>query len=708
MQGLVAGLMIEGDGRACTTSQGPRVLSNLYLLQLVTVVFVVVVVVHLPVLSAGALSFDDQHYLIRNSLVQNPGWASARRFLSEVFRPSTVPGYYQPLTMISLMLDYALGGRPTDLYVFHRTSLILHGANAALMVVLLYLLFGHVWMAAAVGLLFGMHPITVESVAWIAERKTVLTTLFSLLCIILYVCSVQRRDARFRVGCCMAFALALLSKPTSTPLPLLLCLLDYWPLGRTGKRVLLEKVTLFAMAGLSGLLTYASQANTAGVELPGQYGVHTIPPVLCHNLAFYLRNIFWPTNVPSYCGLPACLTLSNPMVRAGSISLAGIVLVSFVSLRWTRAILASCLAFLLMILPAMQIIGVSHCIAAVKYAYLPAVGFCLLLMSFLCWVQDALDGIKPHASYAVIGTGVMVLAMAEVVLTRPLQAVWHDSVGLHRHMLRFAPESDKVHNNMGLALSAAGQDEEAVRHYRKAIEIDPNNAFAQRNLAVLLVKTNRIDEAIEHFRMAVRSAPYYARAYNGLGYLLKSQGKLKEAIDTLQKAIKFSPSYGLLHYNLGSALVVDGKPQEGIRHLREAVRLDPYFPFALKELAWVLATHTDPDVRAPEESLEWAQRLAKVMRRRDAAALDVLAAAYAANGQFGQAIDAAETALKLAVDSEKADLAEQVRKRLDTYRLNMPHLEDPVDQWRASVMKRVSMESPSSDGGSTGEDGFEQ
>jgi hypothetical protein len=156
---------------------------------------------HWPALSAQALTFDDQQYLTENPLVQHPRWASAGRFLREVLEPSTVGGYYQPLAMISLMLDYAVAGRPDNLRPFHRTSLALHAANTVLVIVLLYVLFGQPWVAGMVGLLFGVHPMTVETIPWIGERKTLLSAFFALWCLIVYVRYARRPSSKLYLTC---------------------------------------------------------------------------------------------------------------------------------------------------------------------------------------------------------------------------------------------------------------------------------------------------------------------------------------------------------------------------------------------------------------------------------------------------------------------------------------------------------------------------
>src|SRR4030042_3211271 len=179
-----AGKKREHESISCFQgkSSQKRILANL-----IIIVCILVFIVHLPALTRRALTMDDDQYVTKNVLVRNPSWGSAGRFFTEVLEPSTVKGYYQPLTMLSLMGDYVLGGRPSNLKPFHRTSLLLHMANTALVIVLLYILFGNAWIAAGVGLLFGLHPLTIECVAWISQRKTVLSAFFALWSLILYV-----------------------------------------------------------------------------------------------------------------------------------------------------------------------------------------------------------------------------------------------------------------------------------------------------------------------------------------------------------------------------------------------------------------------------------------------------------------------------------------------------------------------------------------
>ncbi|MHC4067344.1 MAG: hypothetical protein ACYSUI_22970, partial [Planctomycetota bacterium] len=279
---------------------------------LVIAVAVIVLAVHWPALRAQGLSSDDGMYLTRNRLVQQPSWTSAGRFMNEVFEPSTVKGYYQPLTMISLMLDYAIAGQADDLRTFHRTSLALHVANTALVVVLVYLLFGQSWTAAIVGLVFGVHPLAVDPIAWVSERKTLLAAFFAFWCLVLYAGYVRKPNRKLYAGAVLAYLLALMAKPTSTPLPLLLLLLDYWPLRRLSRKAVLDKIPLIAIGVAFMAITIISQSRAAFVRMPGEETPGRIPLILFHNVIFYLWKVVWPVSLSSHYPSPRPMGLSNP------------------------------------------------------------------------------------------------------------------------------------------------------------------------------------------------------------------------------------------------------------------------------------------------------------------------------------------------------------------------------------------------------------
>jgi tetratricopeptide (TPR) repeat protein len=553
---------------------------------LITCVCAAVIAVHWPALSAQALSFDDDQYLVNNTLVKSPGCVSAWKFLSQVLEPSTVRGYYQPLAMISLMLDYSLGGRVENLLPFHRTSLALHTANTALVIVLLYLLFDEVWIAAAVGLLFGLHPMTVETIPWVGERKTLLAAFFALWSLLFYLrythtrvtpakagmriqSPADRSTWGFYIACFLFYLLALMSKPTSTPLPVLMLLLDFWPLKRLKWQSFLEKIPFFILGGIFAIITYISQTSTAGSTLPTGTGIWRIPLILCHNIIFYLYKIIWPVNLSSHYPFPDPMNLSQPMVLAGVIGTCILIPLLLTSLRWTRAAFTGWLFFFVAILPTMQIIGFSNVIASDKFAYIPSFGLLMILTSFLCNLR-----LKSISSVAVI-LFVLILASAESLATRSYLTHWRNTVGLFKYMLSKAPNAPSLHNNFGNAFLELGRYQDAIEALKQAIRIKPDLAEAHYNLGVAYHRLGRYKDAIEALKQAIRIKPDLAEAHCNLGVAYGELGRYQDAVESYKQAIRIKPDYAEAHYNLGVACGKLGRGKDEIEAYKQTIRIKP-------------------------------------------------------------------------------------------------------------------------------------
>jgi tetratricopeptide (TPR) repeat protein len=543
---------------------------------LVFAVCAAALVTHWPALLAQALSFDDNRYFVENFLVRNPSWESTWRFLTEVFEPSTVGGYYQPLTMISLMLDYALGGQTDSLLPFHITSLVLHIANTALIIVLLYQLFGRAWVAAGVGLLFGVHPLTVEPIPWVGERKTLLAAFFTLWSLVLYVRFVHKGSSKAYRGSIVMYALALMSKPTSTPLPVLMLLMDYWPLRRLKWRSLLEKLPFFVIGGISAVITYISQSRTASVIMPESYGPMRAPLVICHNIIFYLYKMVWPANLSSHYAFPKPLGLSTPMILVGVIGTCILVPLLAVSLRWTRAALTGWLIFFVMVFPTMQMLQFSDVIASDKFAYLPSIGILMILAAFLGWVCGAGD-VRQHKPKCVVAAIiVLMLAGAESFATRRYLVDWKDTASLFAHMVRVTPKAVSPWNNLGVALGEKNDAEGAIKCFKEVMKIDPNNFDAYVNMGVTLAGQGRYDEAVSCYEQAIRLHPKNASAYRNLGVLLTDHGHIDEAIAVFHKGLEHKPDFAcVLHTGLGTLFLQQGKIDEAIYELQLSVSMKP-------------------------------------------------------------------------------------------------------------------------------------
>ncbi len=577
----------EGERKALSGNGfSPTVLFVALLLAAAVLVFAV----HWPALSAGALSFDDHAYLVDNPLVRNPGLTSAWRFMTEVLKPSTIGGYYQPLSMISLMIDYALGGRIDDLFPFHRTSLILHVANTLLIITSLYLLFHQPWPATVVGLLFGLHPLTIEPIPWVGERKTVLAAFFALLSLIAYIRYAQTGRIRLFVVAILAYVLALLSKPTSTPLPLAMLLLDYWPLNRISRRAVLEKLPLLTIGAASAVITFVSQRQTAGVTLPGEYDPLDMPLTLCHNIMFYPYKMLWPADLSSHYAPPSPLRLSDPWIAAGVVGSCLLIPFLVWSLRRTRAFATGWLIYFLMLGPTIQIIGFSNVIASDKYAYLPSVGLLIILCHLIVrWLGRAPSPDHQLKRVGIMAAIALLLFSAEAYATRKYLTVWRDTEGLYRHMIRLAPKAPSLHAHLGNLLLDQGRVDEAVQEARRAVQYGPKMPATHNDLANALRMQGKTDEAIAEYNEALRVQPDDATALSNLGTLLVDQGRGEEALDYFKEAIRRFPTLADAHYNLARTLVKLGRNDEAMASYKKTLELRYHYSDAHNDLGTLLA-----------------------------------------------------------------------------------------------------------------------
>ena len=637
------------------------------------VVCVLILAVHWPALSCQALSFDDHQYLTENKLVRNPGWDSTRRFLTEVLEPSSVEGYYQPLTMISLMIDYTLGGRPDNLAAFHRTSLIIHLANTCLVIILLYLLFGSLWAAVAAGLLFGVHPMTVESISWVCDRKTLLAAFFSLWALVFYVQYAHKKGRGFFVGSLLMYLLALLAKPTSTPLPAVLLLLDFWPLKKLSWRLIIEKVPFFVVGGAMAVITVISQSRTADLVPSAGYGPESIPLVLCHNIIFYLYKIVWPINLSSHYAFPEPLSAAHPMVLAGMLGTCILIFALLFSLRWTRGAFTGWLIFFVAIMPAMQVLRFSNVIASDKFAYLPSTGLLIALAAFLIWFCGTDKSRYASVKRYIVIFIVVILAGAESVATRRYLVHWRNTIGLYEHMLSFTPNSALLHYNLGTELQALRRDNEAISHYRQAVTHKPDYAEAHYNIGNTLKSQQKLEQAIYHYQQAVEFKPRFAEALTNMGNALSMQGKSGEAISCYRRALALKDDYPQAHSNLGWELKESGQSKAALEHFAKALALDPDLMPALFGMGWILATNPESNLRDAEQAIVLAERGVELTNNRGAIEVDLLAIAYAAAGQFDLAVTTGEKAVALALANDAGQLANNISKRLELYRQSKPH-----------------------------------
>lgn len=671
---------------------------------------------HWPALAAKAVMSDDDQYVHLNPLVRNPSPAAAGRFIREVLEPSTVGGYYQPLAMISLMLDSAMGARPDDYRIYHRTSLALHAACTALVVILVMLLFDNLAAAAAAGLLFGLHPGAVESIAWVSDRKTVLATFFALASVVCYVRHARSNSGRpinkWYIACLALFLLALMSKPTVTMLPIALCLLDLWPLNRWSRRSLLEKVPLLTLSAVFGVITIISQGRTADVTNPVSFPWWATPLILFHNIVFYLWKIVWPVGLSAYYPWPEPFNLSQRMVQIGLFGSVVLGVLLLLSLRRTRAWAVGFGFFLVVIFPAMGLVGFTSAIAADRFSYLPKVGLLLPIAWFIAqkWTRGT-----PRAN-AIVAI-VAVIAFAEGAASRRYLSHWTSTETMMRYMVDRAPTSAFLLSSFGNVLFGAGKTDEAAEYYRRALEHD-EDPVAHAGLATPLAAAGKLDEAERHLKEAVRLSPRLFGAIENLAMvqdrLGKSdesaknfvtalqlrplsasinynyamfhfrRGRLNEALSKFDAALACDAAHAPSHYQRGCLLVATGRTREGLDAWRRAIEFDPTMLTAMNNLAWILATADDASIRNGNEAVQTAERAAALTNHQDPSILETLAAAYAEANRYKDAIAAAEKSAARWRAIGRPNEATAVDRRLADYREGRPtHESINRDSYRA-------------------------
>ncbi len=553
---------------------------------LIILVTLIVLAVHWPVLSAQARSMDDNQYLSQNRLVRNPSWNSVGRFFGEVLEPSTVDAYYHPLTMISLMLDYAAGGRPHDLRAFHRTNLCLHAANTALVILLLYALFGQPWPAALAGLLFGLHPLTVEPLAWLSDRKTLLAAFFAFSSLALYVRFARRAGRLCYAGSMLTYVAALLSKPTPLLLPGLFLLLDFWPCKRLTRRALVEKIPFFVLGAAFAVIVLVSQQRAASIVPHGEHFGSRIVLRICYLVPFYMHKMVWPVDLTSIYLLPDPLALSNPIVLVSSAVTCVVILALGLSLLKTRALGTGWMFFFVAILPTVGVVQQGWLLASDKYVYLPAVGVLLVVT----WLASIVWSYPSNTRQAWIRRGALVvvvalLGVAEARATRRYLSKWQETEGFVRYMLNLTPSVPALHHNLANALRDKGRLDEALAEYREAARLVVDSPFGPEpvlacmihgNLGSTLAQLGDVDAAILHWDRGLSFDPHNAQALNNVGIGLAIRGKTEQAIAQFRESIRMDPDFAQTHGNLGRVLVRQGRIDEGVVHLQEARRLDPH------------------------------------------------------------------------------------------------------------------------------------
>jgi tetratricopeptide (TPR) repeat protein len=653
------------------------------------------------------VDFDDNLYVYQNPAITRG--LSVDGVLGAFTHPHA--GNWHPLTTISHMLDCQLcrlkpGGH-------HFTNVLLHTIAVLLLFFVLKQMTGgpsrtsSIWPSAFVAGVFAIHPLHVESVAWVSERKDMLSAVFFMLTLGAYVRYVRKPSVWRYLAVALCLALGLMSKPMLVTVPFVLLLLDYWPLERFSEkltRLVLEKIPLLALCAPSCIATLLIQryAEGAAAQLPF--------PLRLNNAAVsyvaYIWQMFWPARLVPFYPHP------NDQLPLWQVLLAIVFLisVSLLAILWRKErpyIFTGWFWYVGMLVPVIGLVQVGEQARADRYTYLPQIGLYVMIV----WAVTNLiapttthnfrsqfagtrlqptsrgsrevrtngpqdRGYKP--SCAAIGTAiVMALSWRSFVQ----MSYWKNPETLWNHTLAVSPSNDMAHTNLGYLSLRRGEWDQAISHFEKALEIRSSHPFAQykrggalieSNLAGAFAQKGMLEDAIDHYERAAKLRPDYGDVYLNLGSILFGQGWTDEAIALWRKAATTQPEDGGFHTILGGTFLKKGLRNDAIAEYELASRVSPQDPLPRNNLAWLLATCDDATIREGAKAIALASRAVQLSHGADPSYLRTLAAANAEAGRLSEAINVAQRAKDMATSQGNLQLANVLQGDIALYQINLP------------------------------------
>ncbi|UCF44078.1 MAG: tetratricopeptide repeat protein, partial [Planctomycetota bacterium] len=635
---------------------------------------------------------------------------------------TTDVGYWHPLTLLSHMLDCELFG--LNPYWHHLTSLFIHVANTLLLFWILERMTGAVWASSFVAAAFAIHPLHVESVAWISERKDVLSGLFWMLTIAAYVRYAERPSVVRYLLVVLGLCAGLMAKPMVVTLPFVLLVLDYWPLARfstpqgepikpvyqksTAWRLIGEKIPLFVLIAVSCVVTYI---------VPKSHGVaasmEAVPlnSRIANALVSYVSYI-WKMVYPHRLSVLYPLRQSEiPVWQAiGSLLVLAVVSAAVFYLGRKRRYLAvGWMWYVGTLVPVIGLVQVGLQAMADRYTYLPSVGIFIMI----AWGVAELAARWRYRRFVLpVAAGLLLAGM--LVCTRIQVQYWRNNGTLFGRALEVTENNYVMHNNYGVVLVEQVRFDEALIHFNEALRINPRDYDARKNKGLTLCDMGRFDEAVanltealrirkdeselyghlgfayaqlgEHdaaaqcYNEALRVNPQDSKARNSLGRVFLAQGKFEEAITCFSEVLISRADWPDVYSNLGLAYAQLGDYASAVKNWTEAVELRPDSVDALNNLGWILAVTEDADLRNPDEAIKFAKRACELTGYIRVDFLDTLGVAYASSGSFPEAVKTAEKALELAESLEHKELMEEIRHRLDLYKVGQPYIESSSKQ----------------------------
>ncbi|HTL29922.1 MAG TPA: tetratricopeptide repeat protein [Tepidisphaeraceae bacterium] len=527
--------------------------------------------VFIPTLSHGTVDFDDPTYVERPIVAKGMTMGGLRWALT-----ATADSNWFPLTWLSHMLDAQLYGQNWGGH--HATSILLHALNVSLVFLVLRAMTGARWKSAIVAALFAIHPLRVESVSWLAERKDVLCGTFFLLTLLLYARYAKKRSWSRYLLVVLSFACALMSKPMAVTLPLLLILLDFWPLHRVGSAeadrtstkesfvgLFLEKLPLFALSAISCVITMRVQRRGGAMNL----GSFTLSQRLANaavSIVRYLWKTIWPIDLSVYYPHPGSWPIGFVIASVGLIMIV-IALAIFLRRRMPY-LLVGWFGFLLLLVPVLGIVQVGLQSMADRYTYLPSI---FLLVAVVWLLADLKARLKLPESFAIIPAVIVLLFLS--FSTWYQQSYWRDAYALFSHAVAIDPDNSFAEYILGTSLAGTGNDADALAHFERAIELDPGDPIFYYAYGGSLNRIGRADDAVAAYTKSLELRPDFSRAHFLLAVTLSGKGDFTTAEPHFARAAELAPNEATIEMAWAQALQAQNRPAEANAHFARAYDL---------------------------------------------------------------------------------------------------------------------------------------
>jgi Flp pilus assembly protein TadD len=648
-----------------------------------------------PMRFNGFVNYDDVDYVTHNPQVLK---GLTRDGVVWSFTDTDLTANWHPLTWLSHMLDVELFG--VNPLWHHSVSLLFHIINTLLLFWIFNKMSAAPWRSFFVAAAFALHPLHVESVAWVAERKDVLSGFFWMLTIAAYISYAAKPNIRRYTLAVLFFIMGLMAKPMVVTLPFVLLLLDYWPLERFGWgqqykrgllwRLLAEKIPLFLLSLISSAITFFVQRHAGAMVRGENYSLITRISNASVAYIWYIAKLFYPAKLAVLYPHPGnSLSLWQPIAAISAIVF--ITAIVFYLAFKKRFLVTGWLWYLGTLVPVIGLVQIGSQAMADRYTYLPSIGIFVML----AW---GIDGFFAGWKYkrVLIGLVTSIVLIALLLGTRNQLSYWQNTSTLYKHTLEVTENNYVIHNNYGYYLQEHGELDSAAENFNEALRIRPDYVSALINLGVVLRVQGKTDEAVIHWEKALALEPYNPNVNANLGLTLAMQGRYEEAIGHFTKVLRYKPDFPHARYVLGYIYHKMGNYELAADNFKQAVRVQPDDVAAINELGMVYGEQgkTDEAIQKWNEALVIAPNSAHIhlnlaialaqrgqhfsaiehynfalqLKPNQPEALMKLAASYAATGNLDEAVKVTEKAFNLVVTMGDKTMVNQIQQQLQSYK----------------------------------------